>query len=143
MIPRFGLVTAAALALFVLLGIFHREAAAPDSAAALIDQLRAQGHTISKPRKALWDTPGFAFSADGCPALVEVLVFDFDEILSPGIMPAVRAVEGGTLRVRYNGQSFDGFDRAALYRLRLRGGLADPPVILLFWPTGCTPKDVF
>ena len=151
MIPRFGLATAAALALFVLLGIFHREAAAPDPAAALIARLRADGHTIAKPRKALWDTPGFAFSVADCPAPVEVLVFDFDEILSPGIMPAVQAVEGGTLQVDYAGRRFDRFDRAALYGLRLRNGvsgllhgrLVDPPVIILFWPAGCTPKDVF
>jgi hypothetical protein len=148
MIPRFGLFSAAALALFVLLGIFHREGAAPDPAAALQNRLRVEGHTIAKPRKTLWDTPGFAFSAEGCPAPVEALVFDFDEILSPGIMPAVRAVEGGALRVEYGGRSFDAFDRAMLYRLRLRNGaagllhgrLADPPVVLLFWPPGCAPK---
>ena len=151
MIPRFGLFTAAALGLFVLLGIFHREAASSAPAATLAARLRAGGHTISKPRMALWDTPGFAFSVEDCPAPVEAVVFDFDEILGPGIMPAVQAVEGGTLRVAYGGQSFDGFDRAALYRLRLRnsaagllhGRLVDPPVVLLFWPAGCTPKDVF
>jgi hypothetical protein len=151
MIPRFGLFTLAALVLFVLLGIFHREAATPDPAVALIGRLRAEGHMITKPRKALWDTSGFGFSVPDCPAPVETLVFDFDEILSPGIMPAVQAVEGGVLRVQYGGQGFDGFDRSALYRLRLRNGtagllhgkLVDPPVIILFWPTGCIPKDIF
>ncbi len=55
----------------------------------LIAQLRTQGHTISKPKTALWDTPGFAFSTDDCAAPVDVVLFDFDEILSPGILPAV------------------------------------------------------
>jgi len=150
MIPRFGLFTVAALALFVLLGIFHREAAAPDPAAALAARLRVEGHTISKSRRTLWDTPGFAFSVEGCAAPVEAVVFDFDEIAGPGIMPAVQAVEGGRLQVSYGGQMFDIFDRAALYRLRfvngaaglLHGRLVDPPVILLFWPSGCAPKDV-
>jgi hypothetical protein len=150
MIPRFGLITIAALALFVLLGIFHHEAAAPDPAATLITSLRAQGHTISKPKAALWGTPGFAFSMDDCPAPVDVVLFDFDEILSPGIMPAVQAIKHGTMQVSYGGDSFDGFDRAALYRLRLRkaaeglvhGTLVDPPVIILFWPLGCAPKAV-
>jgi hypothetical protein len=150
MIPRFGLFTAAALALFILLGIFHREAAAPDTGRLLIDRLRAEGHTISKPRTALWGTPGFAFSQEDCPAPVEAVVFDFDEILSPGILPAVQAVKTGTLRVDYGGLSFDRFDRWALYSLRLRNGaagllrgrLVDPPVILLFWPAGCAPKDI-
>jgi hypothetical protein len=150
MIPRFGLFTGAALALFVLLGIFHREAATPDPAAALAARLRAEGHTISKPRRALWDTPGFAFSVEDCPAPVEAVVFDFDEIVGPGIMPAVQAVEGGRLQVAYAGQTFDSFDRAALYGLRLRNGaagllhgrLVDPPVIILFWPGGCAPKTV-
>jgi hypothetical protein len=148
MIPRFGLFTAAALALFVVLGIFHHEAAAPDPAAALAARLRAEGHTISKPHKALWDRPGFAFSVEDCPAPIEVVVFDFDEIAGPGIMPAVQSVEGRRLQVNYAGQLFDTFDRAALYRLRLSNGaagllhgrLVDPPVILLFWPGGCTPK---
>ena len=150
MIPRFGLFTIAALALFVLLGIFHHEAAAPDPAAVLIDRLRTEGHTISKPKTALWGTPGFAFSTDDCPAPVDVVLFDFDEILSPGIMPAVQAIKHGTLQVSYDGDSFDYFDRATLYRLRFRraaaglvhGTLADPPVILLFWPLGCAPKAV-
>jgi hypothetical protein len=149
MIPRFGLFTAAALALFVLLGIFHREAAAPDPTALLIEHLRMDGHIISKPRTALWGTPGFAFSEGRCPVPVEAVVFDFDEILSPGIMPAVQAVRPGTLRVDYAGVTFDRFDRWALYGLRLRNGaagllrgrLVDPPVILLFWPAGCAPKD--
>ncbi len=52
------------------------------------------------------------------------------------------------MQVRYGDDSFDGFDRTALYRLRFReaaagllnGKLVDPPVILLFWPTGCTRK---
>jgi hypothetical protein len=69
--PRFGLFTLAALALFVLLGIFHHDAAAPDPAAMLAARLRAEGHTISKPRRTLWDRPGFAFSVDDCPAPVE------------------------------------------------------------------------
>jgi hypothetical protein len=150
MIPRFALVTLAALALFVLLGIFHHEAAAPDPAAVIIARLRTEGHTISKPKTALWGTPGFAFSTDDCPAPVDVVLFDFDEILSPGIMPAVQAVKHGTMQVIYDGDSFDRFDRAALYRLRFRkaaaglshGKLVDPPVILLFWPLGCAPKAV-
>ena len=150
MIPRFGLFTLAALALFLLLGIFHHEAAAPDPAAVLIARLRTEGHTISKPRTALWGTPGFAFSTDDCPAPVDVVLFDFDEILSPGIMPAVQAIKHGTLQVSYGSDSFDRFDRAALYRLRFRraaqgllhGKLVDPPVILLFWPLGCAPKAV-
>jgi len=150
MIPRFGLFTAAALVLFVLLGIFHREAAAPDPAAVLAARLRAEGHTISKPRRTLWDTPGFAFSVADCPAPVEAVAFDFDEIAGPGIMPAVQAVEGGKMQVSYGGQTFDSFDRGALYRLRLGNGaagllhgrLVDPPVILLFWPVGCAPKDI-
>ena len=150
MIPRFGLWTLAALMLFVLLGIFHHEAPAPDPAATLVARLRAQGHTISKPRIALWDTPGFAVSMNDCAAPVDVALFDFDEILSPGIMPAVQAIEHGTVQVRYDGDSFDRFDRAALYRLRFRkvaaglihGKLVDPPVILLFWPAGCTPRAV-
>jgi hypothetical protein len=150
MIPRFGLWTLAALVLFVLLGIFHHEAAAPDPSATLIARLRTQGHTISKPKIALWGTPGFAFSMDDCPAPVDVVLFDFDEILSPGIMPAVQAIKHGTMKVSYDGDSFDGFDRATLYRLRFRkvagglvnGKLVDPPVILLFWPAGCTPSAV-
>lgn len=150
MIPRFGLFTAAALTLFALLGIFHHEPAAPDPAAALAARLRAEGHTISKPRRTLWDTPVFAFSVEDCPAPVEVAVFDFDEIAGPGIMPAVQAVEGGKLQVDYAGQAYDRFDRAALYGLRLRNGaagllhgrLVDPPVIILFWPAGCAPKPV-
>ena len=150
MISRFGLWTLAALMLFVLLGIFHHEAAAPDQAATLIAKLRAQGHTISKPKTALWDTPGFAFSTDDCPTPVDVALFDFDEILSPGILPAVQAIKRGTMQVRYDGDNFDGLDRAALYRLRFRkvaaglihGKLVDPPVILLFWPAGCVPKAV-
>jgi len=150
MIPRFGLFTAAALVLFILLGIFHREAPAPDPAATLAARLRAEGHTISKPHTMLWDTPGFAFSVEDCPAPVEVAAFDFDEIAGPGIMAAVRAVEGRQVRIDYAGQTFDRFDRAALYGLRLsngasglmRGRLVDPPVILLFWPAGCAPKDV-
>jgi hypothetical protein len=150
MIPRFNLAIIAALVLFALLGIFHHEAAAPDPAAVLIARLRTDGHTISKPRTALWGTPGFAFSTDDCPAPVDAVLFDFDEILSPGIMPAVQAVKHGTMQVIYDGDSFDGFDRAALYRLRFRkaaaglihGKLADPPVILLFWPLGCAPKAV-
>jgi hypothetical protein len=148
--PRFGLFTLAALALFVLLGIFHHDAAAPDPAAMLAARLRAEGHTISKPRRTLWDRPGFAFSVDDCPAPVEAAVFDFDEIAGPGVVQAVQAVEGGKIQVRYGGRRFDSFDRAALYRLRLRDGaagllhgrLVDPPVILLFWPAGCAPKDV-
>ena len=150
MISRFGLWTLAALTLFVLLGIFHHEAAAPDSAATLIAKLRTQGHGISKPKVALWDTPGFAFSMDDCAAPVDVVLFDFDEILSPGIMPAVQAIKHGRIQVHYDGDSFDEFDRAALYRLRFRkvaagllhGKLVDPPVILLFWPAGCAPRAV-
>jgi hypothetical protein len=150
MIPRFALATLAALALFVLLGIFHHEAPTPDPAAVLIARLRTEGHTISKPKTALWGTPGFAVSMDDCPAPVDVVLFDFDEILSPGIMPAVQAVKHGTMQVSYDGASFDNFDRAALYRLRFRkaavglihGTLVDPPVILLFWPLGCAPKAV-
>jgi hypothetical protein len=150
MIPRFGLFTLAALALFVLLGISHHEAAAPNPAATLIAKLRAEGQTISKPKTALWGTPGFAFSMDDCPAPIDVVLFDFDEILSPGIMPAVQAIKHGTMQVRYGGDSFDGFDRAELYRLRFRkaaeglvhGTLVDPPVIILFWPLGCAPKAV-
>jgi hypothetical protein len=148
-IPRFGLFTIAALALFGLLGILHHEAA-PDPAATLIASLRAQGHTISKPKTALWGTPGFAFSMDDCPAPIDVVLFDFDEILSPGIMPAVQALERGTMQVRYGGDVFDQFDRATLYRSRFRRGaaglihgkLVDPPVIILFWPLGCAPKAV-
>jgi hypothetical protein len=87
---------------------------------------------------------------DDCPAPVDAVLFDFDEILSPGIMPAVQAIKLGTLRVIYDGDSFDRFDRDALYRLRFRKGaeglvhgrLVDPPVILLFWPLGCAPKPV-
>jgi hypothetical protein len=150
MIPRFGLWTFAALMLFVLLGIFHHDTAAPDPAATLVAKLRAQGHTISKPKTALWDTPGFAFLTDDCPAPVDVVLFDFDEILSPGILPAVQAIKRGTMQVRYDGDSFNGFDRSTLYRLRFRkvaaglihGKLVDPPVILLFWPAGCVPKAV-
>ncbi|HEX4505149.1 MAG TPA: hypothetical protein VH722_05415 [Alphaproteobacteria bacterium] len=150
MIPRFGLFTAAALALFILLGIFHREAPPPDPAAVLAARLRAEGHTISKPRRVLWDSSGFAVSVEDCPAPVEAVLFDFDEIAGPGILPAVQAVEGGNLQVQYAGRTFDRLDRAALYRLRLRNGavgllhgrLVDPPVILLFWPGGCAPKDI-
>ena len=150
MIPRFGLWTLGGLILFILLGIFHHEVAAPDPAAALMARLRAEGHTISKPKTVLWGTPGFAFSVDDCPAPVDVVLFDFDEILSPGIMPAVQAIKPGTMQISYTGDSFDGFDRAALYRLRFRKGtaglahgkLVDPPVILLFWPLGCAPKAV-
>lgn len=150
MIPRFGLWTLAALALFVLFGIFHHEAPAPDPAATLVAKLRAEGHTISRPRTTLWGTPGFAVSVEDCPAPVDIVLFDFDEILSPGILPAVQAIERGTMQVSYGGDSFDQFDRAALYRLRFRrsaagllhGRLADPPVILLFWPLGCAPKPV-
>ena len=150
MIPRFALATIAALVLFLLLGVFHHEAAAPDPAGVLIARLRGEGHTISKPKTALWGTPGFAFSMDDCPAPVDAVLFDFDEILSPGILPAVQAVKRGTMQVSYDGDSFDGFDRAALYRLRFRkaaaglihGRLVDPPVIILFWPLGCAPKAV-
>ena len=113
MIPRFGLFTAAALALFIALGIFHREPAAPDPAATLAARLRSESHTISKSRRTLWDTPGFAFSVENCPAPVEAAVFDFDEIAGPGIIRAVQAVEGGRLQVDYAGQTFDRFDRAA------------------------------
>ena len=151
MIPRFARWALGALILFVLLGILHHEAAAPDPAATMIAELRAQGHTISKPKTALWGTPGFAFSMDDCPAPVDVVLFDFDEILSPGIMPAVQAVKHGTMQLRYGDDSFDRFDRATLYGLRFRKGMAglvhgklvDPPVILLFWPLGCAPKAVF
>ena len=150
MIPRFGLSTLATLMLFVLLGIFHHEAAAPDPATALIAKLRAQGHAISTPKIALWDTPGFAVSVEACPAPVDIVLFDFDEILSLGILPAVQAIKHGTIQVNYDGDSFDRFDRATLYRLRFRkvaaglmhGKLVDPPVILLFWPAACTPKAV-
>jgi hypothetical protein len=151
MITPFRVCTLAALILFVLLGIFHREPPAPDPAAALVARLRAEGHTISKPRTPLWVTPGFAFSVADCPAPVDVALFDFDEILSPGMLEAVSAIKRGTTRVSYNGMSFDNVDRAQLYRLRLSNGvsqllhgkLADPPVILLFWPASCTPTDVF
>ncbi len=114
-------------------------------------RLRTEGRpSISKPKTALWGTPGFAFSSDDCPAPVDVVLFDFDEILSPGIMPAVQAVKRGTMQVIYDGDSFGGFDRTTLYRLRFRkvaagllhGRLVDPPVILLFWPVGCAPKAV-
>ena len=95
--------------------------------------------SLSKPRRTLWDTPGFAFSVEDCPAPVEAVVFDFDEIAGPGIIPAVQAVEGGRLQVDYAGQTFDSFDRAALYRLRfnngaaglLSGRLVDPPVTVV------------
>jgi hypothetical protein len=151
MITPFRGWTLAALILFILLGIFHRDPPAADPTAALVARLRAEGHAISKPRTALWVTPGFAVSVADCPAPVDVALFDFDEILSPGMLQAVRAIKRGTTRVSYNGNSFDDVDRAQLYGLRLhnsvsqllRGRLADPPVILLFWPASCTPSDLF
>jgi hypothetical protein len=151
MTAPFRLGALAALILFVLLGIFHREPPPPDPTADLVARLRTEGHAISKPRSALWVTPGFAFSVADCPVPVDVALFDFDEILSPGMLQAVQAIKRGTTRVIYNGASFDSFDRATLYRLRfrngvsqlLRGKLADPPVILLFWPASCTPTEIF
>lgn len=150
MIPRFGLFTLAGMALLLLLGILHRETSTPDTAAALTARLRADGHAISKPARVLWDMPGFGISVQDCPAPVQAVIFDFDEIAGPGIMQAVQAVMGGTVQVQYGGRRFDRFDRWALYRLRLasftaglaQGRLVDPPVILLFWPAGCAPKDM-
>ena len=151
MITPFRVWTLAALLLFGLLGVVHRDPPPPDPTTALVARLRAEGHTISKPRTALWVTPGFAVSVAGCPVPVDVAFFDFDEILSPGMLRAVQAIKRGTMRVSYNGASFDDVDPAQLYRLRLhngvtqllRGTLADPPVILLFWPASCTPTDMF
>jgi hypothetical protein len=139
MTAPFRLGALAALILFVLLGIFHREPPPPDPTADLVARLRTEGHAISKPRSALWVTPGFAFSVADCPVPVDVA------------LQAVQAIKRGTTRVIYNGASFDSFDRATLYRLRfrngvsqlLRGKLADPPVILLFWPASCTPTEIF
>lgn len=151
MITPFRLWTLAAVIVFILLGIVHREPPTPDPTEALIAKLRANGHVISKPKIALWGTPGFAVSVADCAQPVDAALFDFDEILSPGMIPAVQALKRGTMRVSYNGNSFDSFDRRALYRLRFRNGLgallhgrlADPPVILLFWPTGCAPAVLF
>ncbi len=149
----FRLCTAAALALFVVLGAVrhHGDPPPPDPAEQIVGQLQAAGYRVSPPKTVLWGVPGVSISVADCPGPVDAIVFDFDEIMSPGILAGVTAADRGVLQVNYAGQSFPALDRAALYRLRLRNGIAgfihtgqlvDPPVILLFWPSACRQRAI-
>jgi hypothetical protein len=153
MISAFRLSCAAALTGFIALGAVRRHGDGPlaDPATALVDHIRARGYDVSAPQKVLWGVPGIAISVAACPQPIDALVFEFDEIMSPGILAGVRAADPGILQVSYEGETFSTFDRAALYRLRLTNGLAefvrtgqwvDPPVILLFWPAGCAQTSI-
>ena len=112
---------------------------------------RAGGYRVAPPTSVLWGVPAVAISVEDCPEAVDAIVFDFDEIMSPGILAGVTAADRGVLQVTYAGQSFSALDRPALYRLRLRNGIAgfihtgqlvDPPVILLFWPSACRQRAI-
>jgi hypothetical protein len=83
---------------------------------------------------------------------VPVVPFDFEEIVSPGVLQAAQLAEYATFQISYAGKTFERFDRSALYRLRLRNDIAqlihtddldEPPVMLSFWPSGCTPRAIF
>jgi hypothetical protein len=134
------------------LGAFHRHRGPPpDPIVAIVAHLRTQGHTVTKPADALWGVPSVAVSVEGCPSPVEVILFDFDGIVSPGVMQAVLVARHATPQISYDGQTFDRLDRPALYRLRIRNDLAqlirtgeldDPPVILSFWPASCTARPI-
>ena len=149
----FRLCCVAALIGFVALGLVRRHAGhGPDAVALSVAHLRATGHTVGAPAVMLWGVPSLAISVDGCSAPVKMVPFDFDEIVSPGIMQAAIVADHDTYRIDYAGRTFDSFDRAALYRLRLRNDLAqlvrthdlnEPPVILSFWPAGCAPRAIF
>ena len=153
MTSAFRLCAIGALAIFGVLGAVrgHGDPPTPDPAEQLVDQLRAAGYRVSPPKTVLWGVPAVAVSVADCPAAIDAIVFDFDEIMSPGILAGVTAADRGVLQVTYAGQSFSGLDRAALYRLRLRNGIAgfihtgqlvDPPVILLFWPSACRQRAI-
>lgn len=149
----FRLCCVAALIGFVALGLFRRHNNhVRDPIVELVARLKADGHTVTKPTKTLWGVPSVAVSVEGCPAPVNIVPFDFDEIASPGILQAALTVEHTTLQISYAGETFESFDRAALYWLRLRNDVAqlihtrdldEPPVILSFWQSGCTAKVIF
>jgi len=149
----FRLCCVTALIGFVALGLLRRHAGhGPDAITLSVAHLRGTGHTVGAPAKMLWGVPSLAISVDGCSAPVKMVPFDFDEIVSPGIMQAAQVADHDTYRIDYAGEAFDKFDRSALYRLRLRNDLAqlihtydlnEPPVILSFWPAGCTPRAIF
>jgi hypothetical protein len=114
--------------------------------------LRAAGHSVGAPTKSLWDVPSVTISVEGCSTPVKLVQMDFDDIVSPGIMRAALIAEHETYRIDYAGHVFDKFDRLSLYRLRLRNDIAqliqthdiaEPPVILSFWPAGCAPRPIF
>jgi hypothetical protein len=122
-----------------------------DPMTALMTHLTATGHGTLKSTKALWGVPSVALSVDNCPTPVNVIPFDFDEIASPGVLSAARSARHTTLQISYAGQTFETFDLAALYRLRLRNDIAqiihthdleELPVILSFWPAGCAPRVI-
>jgi hypothetical protein len=148
----FRLCCAAVLLSIAALGLLHRHAGQPaDPMVAVVAHLRAGGLKVAKPADALWGVPAVAVSVAGCEKPIEVVLFDFDGILSPGVMQAVLTTRHATPQISYAGQTFDRLDRAALYRLRVRtdlsqlvhtGDIDDPPVLLSFWPAACTPTAI-
>jgi hypothetical protein len=149
----FRICFAATLIVFVAIGLFHRHNNHPiDPIVTVIGALRAAGHTVTKPTTTLWGVPSVAVSVDGCDTPVNIVPFDFDGIASPGVLQAALVAEHAKLRIDYAGRTFESFDRAVLYRLRFQSDVAqlirthdldEPPVILSFWPSACTPKNIF
>jgi hypothetical protein len=149
----FRLCCVAALIGFVALGLARRHAGhGPDAFALSLAHLRATGHQVGAPAKSLWDVPSVTVSVEGCSTPVKLVPMDFDDIVSPGIMRAALMAEHETYRIDYAGHAFEKLDRASLYRLRLRNDIiqlirthdiAEPPVILSFWPADCAPRAIF